>query len=124
MPVPFLKRVHPDDLATKLDSGHIVLSGRDKDIINRGGINVYPAEIEAVLMKLPAVREAAVGGEPSEKFGETVTAFIVANEGISTAALEQHCQKQLPAYKVPSRYVLLDRLPKKRRENWTSRNCG
>ena len=104
---------YPGDLAAKLDSGHIVLRGRDKDIINRGGINVYPAEIEAVLMKLPAVREAAVVGEPSEKFGETVTAFIVANEGISTASLEQHCKKQLAAYKVPSRYVLLDRLPKK-----------
>ena len=104
---------YPGDLAAKLDSGHIVLRGRDKDIINRGGINVYPAEIEAVLMKLPAVREAAVVGEPSEKFGETVTAFIVANESISTASLERHCKKQLAAYKVPSRYVLLDRLPKK-----------
>ncbi len=104
---------YPGDLAAKLDSGHIILRGRDKDIINRGGVNVYPAEIEAVLMKFPAVREATVVDEPSEKFGETVTAFIAANEAISKDSLSRHCQKQLASYKIPSRYVFLDNLPKK-----------
>ena len=47
---------YPGDLAAKLDSGHIILRGRDKDVINRGGVNVYPAEIESVLAQLPAVR--------------------------------------------------------------------
>ena len=103
---------YPGDLAEKLDSGHIILRGRDKDVINRGGVNVYPAEIEAVLMQLPAVREAAVAGEPSKKFGETVAAFIATNEAISKDALHEHCQKQLAPYKIPSRYVIADELPK------------
>lgn len=103
---------YPGDLAAKLDSGHIILRGRDKDVINRGGVNVYPAEIEAVLAQLPAVREAAVLGEPSEKFGESVTAFIAASGALSKNALDEHCRKQLAAYKIPSRYVVTDELPK------------
>ena len=103
---------YPGDLAAKLDSGHIILRGRDKDVINRGGVNVYPAEIESVLAQLPAVREAAVVGEPSEKFGETVTAFIAANEAISETTLQEHCRTQLAPYKIPSRYVVADELPK------------
>ena len=104
---------YPGDLAAQLGSGHIVLRGRDKDVINRGGVNIHPAEIEAALMQLEAIREAAVIGEPSEKFGETVTAFIVANTAVSEAVLAEHCQKQLASYKIPSRYLLVDKLPKK-----------
>ena len=104
---------YPGDLAEKTDSGHIILRGRDKDVINRGGVNVYPADVEAILMQLPAVREAAVMGEPSEKFGETVTAFIAADEVITADALNDHCRNLLAPYKIPSRYVFLDQLPKK-----------
>ena len=103
---------YPGDLAEKTDSGHIILRGRDKDLINRGGVNIYPAEIEAVLMQLPALREVAVVGEPSEKFGESVTAFIAAGEAVSAEALNEHCRKHLAPYKIPSRYVAADRLPK------------
>lgn len=104
---------YPGDLAVQLDSGHSVLRGRRKDIINRGGVNIYPAEIEAVLMQLAAVREVAVVVEPSTKFGETVTAFIVAGGTVSEEALDKHCRKQLASYKVPSRYLFADQLPKK-----------
>ena len=103
---------YPGDLAEKTDSGHIILRGRDRDVINRGGVNVYPAEIEAVLAQLPAVREAAVVGERSEKFGESVTAFIAASEALSKSDLDEHCRKQLAPYKIPSRYVVTDELPK------------
>lgn len=103
---------YPGDLAEKTDSGHIILRGRDKDVINRGGVNIYPAEIEAVLAQLPAVREAAVVGEPSEKFGESVTAFIAASEAVSNNALDELCRKHLAPYKIPSRYVVTDELPK------------
>ena len=104
---------YPGDLAEKTDSGHIILRGRDKDVINRGGINVYPAEVEAILMQLPAVRETAVVGEASEKFGETVTAFIAADETIPAQVLDGHCGERLAPYKLPSRYVFLDQLPRK-----------
>lgn len=102
---------YPGDLAEKTAGGHIILRGRDKDVINRGGVNVYPAEVEAVLMQLPAVREAAVVGEPSDKFGESVTAFIAADEAISADALNERCRKCLAPYKIPSRYVIVDELP-------------
>ena len=104
---------YPGDLAAKLDSGHIMLQGRDKDVINRGGVNVYPAEIEAALMQLPGVREAAVVSEASEKFGEAVIAFIATDAAISPDELNAHCQQQLAAYKIPSRYEFLPDLPKK-----------
>lgn len=103
---------YPGDLAEKTGSGHIVLRGRDKDVINRAGVNIYPAEIEAVLAQLPAVREAAVIGEPSEKFGESITAFIAADKATSSEALNEHCRERLAPYKIPSRYVVFDELPK------------
>ena len=103
---------YPGDLAEKTGAGRIILRGRDKDLINRGGVNVYPAEIEAVLVQLPGVREAAVIGEPSEKFGESVTAFIAADKAVSTDALNERCRKHLAPYKIPSRYVVADELPK------------
>ncbi len=104
---------YPGDLACMLDSGHIALRGRDKDVINRGGVNIYPAEIEAALMQVPSVREVAVLGEPSKKYGEMVAAFIVCNEPVEEAMLEQHCRDKLAAYKIPSRYLFTDALPKK-----------
>lgn len=103
---------YPGDVAAKLDSGHIVLRGRDNDVINRGGVNIYPAEVEATLTQLKAVREAVVIGEPSEKFGETVTAVIATNEAISKDALSRHCREQLAPYKIPSRYIVVDELRK------------
>ena len=82
-------------------------------MINRGGVNVYPAEIEAALMRMGPVRESAVVGAPSTRHGEIVVAFIVADEVIAEDVLEQHCRRQLAPYKVPARYAFLDRLPKK-----------
>ena len=104
---------YPGDLAARLDSGHIVLRGRDKDVINRGGVNVYPAEIEAALMQLEAVRETAVVGAPSARHGEIVAAFIAADEPIDQNVLDQHCRAQLAPYKAPARYLFLERLPRK-----------
>ena len=103
---------YPGDLAAKPDSGHIILRGRDKDVINRAGVNIYPAEIEAVLTQLTAVREAVVVGEASAQYGETITAVIVSDGALSTSAVNEHCQKHLAPYKVPSRYIMVDELPK------------
>ena len=104
---------YPGDLACILDSGHVVLRGRDKDVINRGGVNIYPAEIEAILIQIASIREVAVLGEPSKKYGETVVACIVCDEPVAEAILDQHCKNNLAPYKVPSRYLLTDNLPKK-----------
>jgi len=104
---------YPGDLACILDSGHVALRGRDKDVINRGGVKIYPAEIEATLIKIKSIKEVAVLGQPSKKYGETAVAFIVCNEPVSEEILDKHCKNNLAPYKVPSRYLLTDTLPKK-----------
>lgn len=103
---------YPGDLAEKLPAGHIALRGRDKDVIIRGGVNVYPAEIEAVLQRLDAVRECAVIGHEDEGRGQLVVACVVCNGNIDDAALESHCKERLAPYKIPSRFLRFDTLPK------------
>ena len=112
---------YPGDLAAMRGSGHIVLHGRDKDMINRGGVNIYPGEVEAVLMQYPGVAEVAVVGRPSADIGEEVVAFIVLSGPSSTrsagdttrAALDQHCRRHLAPYKVPAWFVVVEALPRK-----------
>ena len=62
-----------------VDDGYVTIKGRNSDLIVSGGYNVYPVEIEDVLLRHPAVAEAAVTGTPSDEWGETVTAWVVAD---------------------------------------------
>ena len=103
---------YPGDLACLSEEGHITLRGRDRDVINRGGINIYPAEIEAVLIRHEAVCEVAVVGQKSETLGEEVSAFVVLTRDTSSDELEAHCRKRLASYKVPSSIMIRDELPK------------
>lgn len=101
----------PGDLALRLPSGHIQLAGRAKDVIIRGGVNLYPAEIEAALVALPGVAEAIVAGLPDAELGERVGA-LVTGEGLDPEALRTALRATLAAYKVPSRIVVVDALPR------------
>jgi malonyl-CoA/methylmalonyl-CoA synthetase len=96
------------------DSGHLVISGRLKEIIITGGLNVAPREVELVLEEVPAVREAAVAGVPSERWGEEVTAWVVPQPGvdIDIAALLAHCRSRLAAFKCPKQVHLVPALPR------------
>ncbi|MDJ0709202.1 MAG: class I adenylate-forming enzyme family protein [Woeseiaceae bacterium] len=102
---------YPGDLAERLTSGHIALRGRDKDVIIRGGVNIYPAEIEAMLLAHPGIVEAAVVGVNDDARGQVVTAFLVTT--LDVANLETYCQDNLAPYKVPQSFTLLDELPKR-----------
>ena len=104
---------YPGDLAEKLASGHIALRGRDKDVIIRGGVNVYPAEIESVLQQHAAIGECAVIGIEDEARGQLVTACIVTSDDVDDSELEAHCAERLAPYKIPSRFLRIDALPKK-----------
>ena len=104
---------YPGDLAEKLDSGHIALRGRDKDVIIRGGVNVYPAEVEAALQQHPAIEECAVLAADDAQRGQTVAACIVAGNPVSDEALIDFCRQTLAPYKVPSRFVRFSELPKR-----------
>ncbi len=107
---------YPGDLAAILPQGHIVLRGRDKDMINRGGVNIYPSEVEAVLMRHPGISEVAVLGKESTSLGETVIAFVVpvdtANDDLNTLGLDDHCRQHLATYKIPEQFFSVVELPK------------
>ena len=96
------------------EAGFLFLTGRAQDLIVSGGVNVYPAEVEAVLLTHPAVRDAAVIGVPDEEFGERVVAIIERDPGTGTAPhdLDAHCRRSLAGFKVPRAYHLVDDLPR------------
>ena len=92
--------------------GSLAIRGRLKELIISGGYNVYPREVELVLETHPAVLEVAVIGLPSERWGEAVTAFVVAGSRVSEDELIQHARRRLAPYKCPRAVVLVDALPR------------
>jgi len=107
--------LHTGDLARMDEEGYIYIVDRKKDMIIRGGFNIYPAEVEAVLYSHPSVKEAAVFGVPDEKKGETVAATLVPKPGerIDEDEMISYCQERLARFKVP-KYIKIsqDPLPK------------
>ncbi|HEV2997644.1 MAG TPA: AMP-binding protein [Solirubrobacteraceae bacterium] len=91
------------------ERGHLHVTGRKADTIISGGENVAPAEVEGVLEEHPGVLEAAVVGRPDERWGEAVSAVVVARPGVSVdaEALRAHCAERLAPYKVPKRVELV-----------------
>jgi len=106
--------LYTGDLATVDEDGYFRIVGRKKDMIIAGGYNIYPDEVDDVLMAHPDVLEAATIGVPHERRGETVKSFVVLCEGRTATAddLTAWCREQLAAYKVPRAIEFLDELPK------------
>jgi long-chain acyl-CoA synthetase len=104
--------VHTGDLAYQDENRNVYIVDRIKDMIIRGGYNVYPREVEEVLYAHPAIAEAAVLGQPDDVLGEEVTAFIVAKEDVTEEQLTAHCKQHLAEYKVPRIYHFIEALPK------------
>jgi fatty-acyl-CoA synthase len=100
--------LHTGDLAEYDDEGYIYITGRKKDMYISGGLNVYPAEIENVILKDPGVSEAAVIGIQDERWGEVGCAVIVPREGmkVEAEAIKRLCSQELAGYKVPKEYRL------------------
>jgi malonyl-CoA/methylmalonyl-CoA synthetase len=92
--------------------GYLKLVGRSKELIISGGYNVYPREVEEVLGAHPDVREVAVIGRPSERWGEEVTAVVVAERPLAEDELRLFATRALAAYKVPKRIEFTDQLPR------------
>jgi long-chain acyl-CoA synthetase len=105
---------HAGDLAYVDEDGYLFIVDRKKDLIIRGGYNVYPREVEEVLFTHPAIAEAAVIGTPDEKLGEEVTAFVVPKPGaaVTTEDVTAYCRERLAAYKYPRDIRIADHLPK------------
>ncbi|MCU0682801.1 MAG: fatty acid--CoA ligase family protein [Polyangiaceae bacterium] len=102
------------DLARRDAAGRYFLCGRKRELIISGGVNVYPAEVEAALAEHPDVAEAAVVGVPDDEWGERVRAYVVAREGRApaSAGLLAHCRERLSGPKVPREIVFLEALPR------------
>ena len=103
---------YPGDLGRIDREGFLYIAGRAKDMIIRGGVNIYPEEIEQVLCLLDAVSDAAVVGWPARTRGEEVAAFVVARGDIDEATILVHCREQLAPYKVPKAVFFIDELPR------------
>ena len=101
------------DLAVRDDDGDLFLVDRLKDLIIVSGFNVYPAEVEQVLLVHPAIEQAAVVGVSHPHTGEAVRAYVVLRKGVhlDEEAIIEHCQKQLARYKCPSKVLIVQSLP-------------
>jgi malonyl-CoA/methylmalonyl-CoA synthetase len=98
------------DLATVDSDGYYTLLGRRSDLIISGGFNIYPREIEELLLEQSGVREAAVVGVADEVRGEVPVAYLVGE--FDAAELERICREQLASFKVPRKFVKVDRIPR------------
>jgi malonyl-CoA/methylmalonyl-CoA synthetase len=100
-------RIDPED-------GYLTITGRLKEMIISGGLNVYPREVELVLEDHAAVEGAAVVGVPSERWGEEVVAFVVPTEGdgVDEEDLSAHAREHISAYKCPKRFFAVRNLPR------------
>jgi acyl-coenzyme A synthetase/AMP-(fatty) acid ligase len=110
-------RMLTGDLGLIDEDGHLRVTGRAKDLIIRGGVNISPLEIDSFLMQHPALIEVATVGVPDAVYGEEVVSYVVARPGatVDTGELLRYCSEGLPAFKAPKQIVLSVSLPKTER---------
>ncbi|ANU25836.1 o-succinylbenzoate--CoA ligase [Planococcus versutus] len=104
--------LHTGDMGYIDNEGFLFVVDRRSDLIVSGGENVYPAEIEKVLLGHSAVREVGVCGALSEQWGEVPIAFVVLQDEVTVAELLVYCREQLAAYKVPKKVTIVESLPR------------
>ena len=105
--------LHSGDLGIMDELGNYRITGRIKDMIIRGGENIYPREIEEFLYHLPGVRDVQVAGVPSKKYGEEVGAFIILDEGaqLTTEEVRDYCRGKIARYKIPKYVFFVNEYP-------------
>jgi long-chain acyl-CoA synthetase len=104
--------LHTGDMGRLDEDGDLYIVERKKDLIIRGGFNIYPRDVEEVLASHPAVIEAAVVGIPSERMGEEVKAFVVTSTPVEAETLMVYCREHLANYKTPAQIEFVDALPR------------
>ncbi len=105
--------LHSGDLGVKDEQGYYRITGRIKDMIIRGGENVYPREIEEFLYHMPGVKDVQVAAVPSKKYGEEVGAFIILNDGVKMQPedVREFCRGKIARYKTPKYVFFVDEFP-------------
>jgi len=104
--------LYTGDMGRFDEDGYLYIVERKKDLIIRGGLNIYPRDVEEVLNSHPAVIEAAVVGVPSERMGEEVKAFVVLSAAVDAETLKAYCREALANYKTPSEIEFVNSLPR------------
>jgi fatty-acyl-CoA synthase len=102
------------DVAVRDKDGYYYIVDRVKDMIIRGGVNIYPAEVEEVLTAMPGIADAAVVGRPDPDFGESVAAFVVRQDQTSPSEVEiqAYCAARMQNHKIPTVIVFIDEIPR------------
>src|SRR5690606_17122972 len=105
--------LHTGDLAVMDENGYFRITGRLKDMIIRGGENIYPREIEELLYTHPKIQDVQITGVPDEKYGEQVAAFIRVQEGetLTPEEVRSFCEGKIARYKIPRYVLLVDEYP-------------
>jgi fatty-acyl-CoA synthase len=105
--------LHSGDLGFKDEAGNYHITGRIKDMIIRGGENIYPREIEEFLYQMPEIKDVQVAGVPSKKYGEAVGAFIILHEGekLEESDVRDFCKGKIAYYKIPKYIFFVDEFP-------------
>ncbi len=105
--------LHSGDLGVKDEQGFYRITGRIKDMIIRGGENIYPREIEEFLYQMPGIKDVQVAAVPSKKYGEAVGAFIILDEGVQMTAedVQLFCRGKIARYKIPKYVFFIDQFP-------------
>jgi fatty-acyl-CoA synthase len=105
--------MHTGDLGTMDDDGYINIVGRSKDMIIRGGENIYPREIEEFLYSHPEIKDVQIVGVPDARYGEEIAAFVIATgpDSIDAEAVRQFCSGKIAHYKIPRYVVCVDDFP-------------
>lgn len=105
--------LHSGDLGIKDENGNYRITGRIKDMIIRGGENIYPREIEEFLYQMPGIKDVQVAGVPSKKYGEAVGAFIILHEGctMNEYDVREFCEGKIARYKIPKYIFFVKEFP-------------
>lgn len=105
--------LYTGDIATVDENGYFTITGRSKDVVIRGGENIYPREVEEFLYKHPAVLDVQVVGVPDEKYGEEVMACIILKENkqATKEEIKEFCEGQISRHKIPKHIMFMDEYP-------------
>ncbi|MBW2611764.1 MAG: AMP-binding protein [Deltaproteobacteria bacterium] len=108
------KYITAGDVAIRDEDGYYYIVDRVKDMIIRGGVNIYPVEVESVLSKMPEIEDVAVVGKADKELQETVAAFIVPAKDatVTDEMIQSFCRDQLADYKIPTTIIILDEIPR------------
>lgn len=104
--------IRSGDLARKDKDGYMWIVDRKKDVIISGGQNIYPKEVEDILLQIPSVTEVAIVGKPHRVWGESPVAYIVATEKINGDKVKAELEHKLASYKIPRKFIQLEELPR------------